>query len=104
VFTAGRASEDQPGGTVVPEGTHMRMSAPKSVMAEIKGQEGSRIEITGLIKKGQIAQDGVRIAPGVRITGGASVGGGGLTPNPGVSQIVIDVEGWRHIIGDCPSH
>ena len=47
VFTAGRAAEDQPGGTAVPEGTHLRMNAPKNVMAEIKGQEGSRIEISG---------------------------------------------------------
>jgi len=24
--------------------------------------------------------------------------------NPGVSQSMIDVEGWRPIAGDCPSH
>jgi hypothetical protein len=103
VFTAGRRTEDQPGGSVVPEGTHLRMNGPKATIAEIKGQEGSRIEITGLIKKGQIAQDGVAVGGGVRISGGPSPTGGGLMPNPGVRQIVIDVEGWRRISGDCPS-
>lgn len=47
MFTAGPPAEEQ-GGTPVPEGTHLRMNGPKSMMAEIKGQEGSRIEITGL--------------------------------------------------------
>src|SRR5262245_23992738 len=58
VFTAGRPTEDQPGGAPIREGTHLRMNGSKKLMAEIKGQEGSRIEITGLIRKGQIAQDG----------------------------------------------
>lgn len=71
-------------------------------MAEIKRQEGSRIEITGLMKKGQIGQSGVAIG-GVRIAAGSSPSGGGLGPGSGVSQITIDVEGWRRVAGDCPS-
>jgi hypothetical protein len=103
VFTAGRRTEDQPGGSAVPEGMHLRMSGPKKMMAEIKGQEGSRIEITGLMKKGQ-AGDGVAIGGGVRITGGPPVAGGSRMAAPGASQIMIDVEGWRRVAGDCPSH
>jgi hypothetical protein len=104
VFTAGRATEDQPGGTAVPEGTHLRMNGPKTVMAEIKGQEGSRIEITGLIKKGQVGQEGVAIGRGVRVSpgnSGPSAGFGGMS-SPGSGQLMIDVEGWRHVLGDCP--
>src|SRR5690349_11594584 len=67
IFTAGRRTEDSPGGTAVPEGTRLRMAGPKSLINEIKAEEGSRIELTGIIKRGQIAQDGVRVAPGVRI-------------------------------------
>ena len=103
VFTAGRAAEDQPGGTAVPEGTHLRMNAPKNMMAEIKGQEGSRIEITGLIKKGQVGQEGVSIGGVGRISAGPTTSSGGMMPNPGVSQVMIDVEGWRRILGECPS-
>jgi hypothetical protein len=80
------------------------MNAPKNVMAEIKGQEGSRIEITGLIKKGQVGQEGVAIGRGIRVSpgnSGPSAGFGGM-PSPGSSQTMIDVEGWRHLPGECP--
>jgi hypothetical protein len=102
MFTAGRRTEDRPGGSGVPEGVHLRMSGPKKVMTEIKGQEGSAIEITGLIKRGQFAQDGVGIG-GVRITPGPSPSGGNLLSSPGAGQLMIDVEGWRSIQGSCPS-
>jgi hypothetical protein len=99
MFTAGQRSEDT-GGPPVPEGMHLRMSGPKKLMAEIKGHEGSRIEITGLMKKGQEA--GISLGHGVRITPGSPSSGSGV-PSPGGGQIMIDVEGWRSIPGDCPS-
>ena len=105
MFTAGRRTEDQPGGAAVPEGTRLRMSGPKKLLTEIKGEEGTRIEITGLIKKGQYEQSGIRLGSGVRISGGPTGGStGGLGPNPVVEQIVIDVEGWRKVLGDCSAH
>jgi hypothetical protein len=100
IFTAGRRTEDSP-GSAVPEGMHLRMSGPKQMIAEIKRQEGSRIEITGLMRKGQFGPDGVGIGGGVRITPGPSPSGGGLLPSPGAGQIMIDVEGWRRVPGDC---
>jgi hypothetical protein len=103
VFTAGARTEDQPSGAPIPEGMHLRMSGPKALMTEIKAHEGSRIEITGLVKKGQFAQGGVGIGGGVRVSGGPPVSGGGMGPGPGVSQNMIDVEGWRPVPGDCPS-
>jgi hypothetical protein len=103
MFTAGRRTEDSPGGSAVPEGMHLRMNGPKKTIAEIKGQEGSRIEITGLMKKGQAGQDGVGLGGGVRITGGPPQAAGGMMPGPGVSQTMIDVEGWRRVPGECPS-
>lgn len=103
VFTAGPRTEDEPSGSPIPEGMHLRMNGPKETMAEIKGHEGSRIEITGLMKKGQFAEGGVSIGRGVRIGPGPSSPGGRLTPSPGGGQNMIDVEGWRRIPGDCPS-
>ena len=102
MFTAGRPTEDQPGGAPIPEGTHLRMNGPKKLMAEIKGQEGSRIEITGLIRKGQTAQDGIGLGGGVRVTGAGSPNGGTVMGRIGTSPIMIDVEGWRRVPGDCP--
>jgi len=102
IFTAGARTEEQPGGSGVPEGTHLRMNGPKAMMAEIKGHEGSRIEITGLMKKGQTGE-GVSIGGGVRISPGPSGPSGSMRPSPGGSQNIIDVEGWRRIPGECPS-
>jgi hypothetical protein len=103
IFTAGPRTPDQPGSVDIPEGMHLRMNGPKKMMAEIKAHEGSMIEITGLMKKGQYKPDGVGIGGGVRITPGPAPSGGSLPGNPIVGQILIDVEGWRPVVGDCPS-
>lgn len=103
IFTAARRTQDEPGSVDIPEGMHVRMNGPKKMMAEIKAHEGSMIEITGLMKKGQYKPDGIGIGGGVRITPGPGLTGGSRPGNPIGSQILIDVEGWRPIVGDCPS-
>jgi hypothetical protein len=103
VFTASRKAEVSPGSTV-PEGTHLRMNGSKDLMADIKGHEGSMIEITGLIKKGQMIEDGVGLGGGVRVrpgTGGPSSPTGGSMASAGSGYIMIDLEGWRSIPGEC---
>ena len=102
IFTAGRRTVDEPGSVSVPEGMHFRMNAPKKLIGEIKAQEGSMIEITGITKKGQLKPDGVAIGGGVRVGPGPAFGSGGLG-SPVAGQIGIDVEGWRPIEGHCPS-
>ena len=81
IFTAGRRTQDEPGNLVIPEGMHLRMNGPKKMMAEIKAHEGSMIQITGLMKKGQNRTDGVAIGGGVRVGPGPS--GGSLSPGGG---------------------
>jgi hypothetical protein len=105
VFTADRRTEDTP-GVGVPEGTHLRMSGPKNVLAEITAEEGTKVEITGLIRKGQMPGDGVALGGGVHVLGGrAPVAGGGSGIGPGygggADRLVIDVEGWRPVAGTC---
>ena len=101
VFTAGPRTVDEPGRFEIREGMHLRMNGPKKLMAEIKAHEGSMIEITGLMKKGQY-NDGIDLGRGVRIMPGPS-GPGGALGSPTANQIQIDVEGWRPIVGDCRS-
>jgi hypothetical protein len=102
IFTAGHRTQDQPGSVDIPEGMHLRMNAPKKVMAEIKAHEGSMIEISGLMKKGQYQPGGVGIGGGVRVMPGPAAAGGSLPGSPSAGQILIDVEGWRPVVGDCP--
>ena len=101
IFTAGRRTQDQPGSAEIPEGMHLRMNGPKKVMAEIKAHEGSMIEITGLMRKGQYKPGGVGIGGGVQISPGTAPTNSSLPGN--FSQALIDVEGWRPVVGDCPS-
>lgn len=104
IFTAGPRTEDQPGRTNVPEGTHFRMNGPKKLMNEIKGHEGSVIELTGLIRKTPNMEQGVRVAPGVRVSPGASGASASFGHDPNVSQTVIDVESWKlAAAGRCAS-
>ena len=102
-FTAGPRTPDQPGSVDIPQGMHLRMNGPKKMMAEIKAHEGSMIEIAGVMKKGQYKPDGVGIGGGVRITPGASPTPGSMPASSVGSQIFIDVEGWRPVVGACPS-
>ena len=102
IFTAGRRTPDQPGSVDIPEGLHMRMNGPKKVIAAIKAHEGSMVEITGLVKRGQYNPGGVGIGGGVRITPGPAPTGGSVSANPIAGQLLIDVEGWRTAVGNCP--
>ena len=103
IFTAAYRSADRPGSVDIPEGMHLRMNGPKKMMAEIKAHEGSMIEITGLMKRGQYKPDGVGIGGGVRIAPGPAGAGGTLPGSPAVRQVLVDIEGWRPVVGHCPS-
>ena len=101
MFTVGRTPADESTSTSgLPDGLHLRMSGKKELMAEIKAREGSRLEITGIMKKDQYAP-GIAIGGGVRIGPGSNSPGG--RPSPVADQIMIDVESWRQIEGRCPS-
>ena len=102
VFTAGPKTEDQVARSDVPEGMHLRMNGPKKMMAEIQVHEGSMIEITGLMKKGQYPQ-GIAIGGGVRITPGTATASGSRPANTVASPNNIDVESWQPSVGNCPS-
>ena len=101
MFTAGRRTADEPGSLTVPEGMHLRMNGPKQMIAEIKAHEGSMIQITGIMKRGQFKPGGVRIG-GVGISAGSPSGVGGQSPSAVGYQAFIDVEGWRPASGSCP--
>ena len=102
IFTAGPRSVEHPGSVDVPEGMHIRMNGPKALMTEIKAHEGSVIELTGLMKKGQYGPDGVAIGGGVRVGPGPAPNGG-LGVSATTRQSFIDAEGWRLAVGECRS-
>jgi hypothetical protein len=82
----------------VPPGRRFRLAGKKDVMNEIKSAEGQMIEITGLIRKGQLDPTGGR----VKITPGPMSGNTSVGSNPNYEQVILDVEGWRPLAADCP--
>jgi hypothetical protein len=98
VFTVGERSTEQPGNLEIAEGTHLRMNGPRKMMGQIKAHEGSMIEITGLMKKGQTLSEGVRIGGNIRLGPAPAPGGAVEVP----TLPAIDVEGWRPAEGSCP--
>lgn len=99
LFVTGPRTADEAGSANVPDGLRLRMNGPKKLIAEIKAHEGSMIVLTGTMKEGQFKPGGVDLGGGVRV--GAP--GAGPFGSPVANQIMIDVEGWRPSVGNCPS-
>lgn len=88
--------------TSLKPGRRLRLSGQKKLLEEIKARQGSVVELTGLMRKSDLIEEGVGLAGGkVRITGRSPVGVTG-GPNANVTQAVIDVESWRLLNAPCP--
>ena len=102
-FVVGERSEDQPGTLEIEPGRRFRLNGPKKILDEIKLRERTVIEVTGLIRKADLNEQGVSVLGGrVRI--------GGRVPrspisdparDPAYNQATIDVQSWRLLEGDC---
>jgi len=88
------ASDIQPG-------RRFRLSGPRSVLDDIRKREGSMMEVTGLVRKNDVAGPG-----GLTVLGGR-VRIGGAAPrdarDPMYNQVVIDVEGFQLLPDRCPA-
>ena len=89
----------------VAEGRRFRLSGPGKMLDEIKARKGRMVEITGLVKKSDVADPG-----GIKIAGGRIRIGGQRpqtsiasdpTRDPAYNQAVLDVEGWRPLAEPC---
>jgi hypothetical protein len=83
-------------------GRRFRLSGPRRLLDDIRKREATMVQITGLVRKSDLAGPG-----GVSILGGR-VRIGGATPrdpvrDPMYNQIVIDVEGFQLLPDPCPT-
>jgi hypothetical protein len=88
--------------TEIQPGRRFRLSGPRRLLDDIKRREGSMVELTGLVRKSDVAGPG-----GLTILGGR-VRIGGATPrdavrDPMYNQVVIDVEGFQRLPDACPT-
>jgi hypothetical protein len=95
---------DEPVRSDVAPGRRFRLSGPKAILDQIKKQESNMVEVTGLVRKSQLAgPGGVSTAGGrVRIGGGdprQALGDPGR--DVGYNEAVLDLESWRPLPEAC---
>ena len=82
-------------------GRRFRLSGPRAVLDDIRKRQGTMVEITGLVRKSDLAGPG-----GVRLFGGrVRIGGAPQRDpmrDPMYNQVVIDVEGFQLLPDRCP--
>jgi hypothetical protein len=91
--------------TEIVTGRRFRLAGSKDVLNEIKKREGTIIEVTGIVKKSDLKEGGIKLGGGRIRIGGANPqdpisGGPGHAPVSGVA--ILDVEGWRPLGESCP--
>ena len=85
-------------------GRRLRLSGSKKLLEEIKAHQGDMVELTGLMRKSDLVEQGVGLAGGkIRIMPGRSPVGATGGPDSTVTQAIIDVESWRLLNATCPA-
>jgi hypothetical protein len=102
-FTVGPRAEDQPGTLDIEPGRRFRLTGQKKLTDEIKRNERSVIEVTGLIRKSDVAPRGIPVFGGRVRIGGARPQDPISDParDPAYTQPILDVRSWRLLEGEC---
>ena len=101
-FVVGVPQGRETSPTGIQPGRRFRLSGPRQILDDIKRRELSMVEVTGLVRKSDMAGPG-----GVTFMGGR-IRIGGTAPrdavrDPMYNQVVIDVEGYQLLPDGCPS-
>jgi hypothetical protein len=104
-FVVTESPEAERTSVEIKTGRRFRLTGKKQVLAEIKQREGTMIEVTGIVRKNDLAgPGGISLGGGrVRIGGSAPVQGSGGDVNraPASANAIIDVEGFRPLAESC---
>ena len=101
-FVVGQPDGHEIGASGIRPGRRFRLSGPRRVLDDIRKREATMVEITGLVRKSDMAGPG-----GLRMFGGRVRIGGALprdpVRDPMYNQVVIDVEGFQLLPDLCPA-
>jgi hypothetical protein len=101
-FIVGRAPSHEPVRSDIEPGRRFRLNGKKDVINDIKKQQGTMIEVTGLVRQSDLGGPGGISVGGMRIGGGPPQAGAGGRSNIGTLDPVMDVESWRPMTEPCP--
>lgn len=100
-FVVGQPDGHEIGARGIQPGRRFRLSGPRRVLDDIRKREATMVEITGLVRKSDMAGPG-----GLRMFGGRVRIGGAMprdpVRDPMYNQVVIDVEGFQLLPDPCP--
>jgi hypothetical protein len=103
-FIVARTPAHETVRAVVEPGRRFRLNGKKPLLEEIKKQQASMIEVTGLVRQADLGGPGGVAIGGVRIGGGPPQAGvADARRNIGSMDPVIDVESWRPLAEACPA-
>jgi len=108
-FIIASRPDHEPASAELLPGRRFRLSGPKAVLEGIKQRERMMIEVTGLVRKADLAGPGGVTTGGGRVRIGAGPPREPLGSGPsgrlmaGTTDAVLDVEGWMSLLESCPS-
>jgi len=103
-FIVGRTPAHETVRSGLEPGRRFRLNGKKPLLEEIKKQQASMIEVTGLVRQADLAGPGGVVVGGMRISGGPPQAGQADTRhNMGSMDPVIDIESWRPLAEPCPT-
>jgi len=92
--------------SAIQPGRRFRLNGKKQTLLEMQEQKATMIEVTGLIRRSEVDERGVRVAGGrVRIGGNQPQApvSGGVGRDSGYNEVILDVESWRSLADRCPA-
>jgi len=105
-FVVTESPEPERRSVEIKTGRRFRLTGNKALLDEIRKREGYMLEVTGIIRKNDLADPGgITLGGGrVRIGGGPPVAGAGqdATRAPQSANAILDVEGFRPLGEPCP--
>ena len=101
-FIVGRAAAHETVRADIAPGRRFRLNGKKDVIADLKKQQGTMIEVTGLVRQSDLGGPSGVTVGGARISGGPQPGTAGRS-NLGTLDPVLDVESFRPLGEACPT-
>jgi hypothetical protein len=93
--------EDTQVGPIV-KAKSFRLAGKKEVMNDVKEYDGHIVDVTGLVKKSALSEQGMKVGKGITISGGPPVAGTpGRAPAPSEYIPVLDADSVRSRATSC---
>jgi len=86
---------DTQSGPIV-RGKSFRLAGKGDIMKQVKKEDGSFVEVTGVVKRSALDSKGITIGKRVKVGGGSPVAGTHAIPDPVADVAVMDISTLRH--------